>query len=71
MSKLSEGLDGLAQYMGIKPLEAKQVVIRKPYIAPSMTIKSQYVAPETNVVSNFIGPDMGPGIYGYHVSTNE
>jgi hypothetical protein len=60
MAKLGEGLDGLAQYMGIKPLEAKQVIIRKPYVGP-----------QTNVVSNFIGPDMGPGVYGYHVSTNE
>ena len=60
MAKLREGLDGLAQYMGIKPLEAKQVIIRKPYMGP-----------QTNVVSNFIGPDMGSGVYGYHVSTNE
>lgn len=60
IAKLGEGLDGLAQYMGIKPLEAKQVIIRKPYVEP-----------QTNVVSNFIGPDMGPGVYGYHVSTNE
>jgi hypothetical protein len=60
MAKLGEGLDGLAQYMGIKPLEAKQIQIRKPYVTPG-----------TNVVSNYIGPDMGPGLYGYDVSTSE
>ena len=36
-----------------------------------VTNNSPYVAPSTNVVSNFISPDMKPGIYGYHVSTNE
>jgi len=46
--------------LGINPVEAKQVIIRKPYMGPQI-----------NVVSNFIGPDMGPGVYGYHVSTNE
>lgn len=59
-SKLGEGLDGLAQYMGIKPLEAKQIIIRKPYSSPQI-----------NIASNYIGPDMGPGIYGYHTATNE
>lgn len=33
------------------------------------TVKNPYIAPETNVVSNHIGPDMGPGLYGYDVST--
>lgn len=44
---------------------------KKPYTSPLTVIKNKYNAPETNVVSNFIGPDMKPGIYGYHVSTNE
>ena len=46
--------------LGINPVEAKQVIIRKPYSSP-----------QTNVASNYIGPDMGPGIYGYHTATNE
>ena len=46
--------------LGIEPLKAKQVVIRKPYITP-----------QANVTSNYIGPNMGPGIYGYHAATNE
>lgn len=59
MRKLGEGLEGLAsKYLGIEPLQAKQVQIRKPYVTPG-----------TNVVSNHIGPDMGPGLYGYDVST--
>lgn len=53
-------MDGLAQYMGIKPLEAKQIIIRKPYGSPQI-----------HIASNYIGPDMGQGIYGYHVATNE
>lgn len=59
MRKLGEGLEGLAsKYLGIEPLQAKQIQIRKPYVTPG-----------TNVVSNHIGPDMGPGLYGYDVST--
>jgi hypothetical protein len=36
----------------IKPLEAKQVTIRKPYIQPSTTVKSKYVAPNTILFEN-------------------
>lgn len=46
--------------LGINPVEAKQVTIRKPYSSPQI-----------NIASNYIGPDMGPGIYGYHTATNE
>ena len=52
MSKLDEGLDGLAQYMGIKPIQAKQITIRRPYVMPSTTVKSQYVTPSTLVTVN-------------------
>lgn len=46
--------------LGINPVEAKQVTIRKPYSSPQI-----------NIASNYIGPDMGPGIYGYHTDTGE
>ena len=38
--------------LGIEPLEAKQINIRKPYLPPSMTVKSRYVAPNTSITDN-------------------
>lgn len=64
LQQLGEGLKQMGHYLGITPP-------RKPYISPLTTIRNPYVTPETNVVSNFIGPDMGPGIYGYRIATNE
>lgn len=46
--------------LGINPVEAKQITIRKPYSSPQI-----------NIASNYIGPNMGPGVYGYHTATNE
>ena len=38
--------------LGINPVEAKQVTIRKPYVAPSMIVKSKYIAPNTFLFEN-------------------
>ena len=64
MQQLGLGLSQMEPYLGIKPP-------KRPYVSPSTTVKNKYIPPEINVVSNFIGPDMEPGIYGYHVATNE